>query len=105
MFAGFFGTSRSKRRAIIGGAVTKAVDCIDVLAILPTGMGNDSGLSDVFVRSDSPYTMEYPLRRSENWGGTLVGGGTWIVVKPTCLGMEHYFPSVPAGCPSPVNPM
>ena len=40
MFAGFFGTSRSKRRAIIGGAVTKAVDCIDVLAILPTGMGN-----------------------------------------------------------------
>ena len=41
VFPGIFGTSRSKRRAIIGGAVTEAVDCVDVrLAILPTGMGN-----------------------------------------------------------------
>ena len=68
LFAESLETFYSRRRAIVGGAVTKTLDGVDVLPILLTGVGQEGYLDDVFVRFGSPCTKGTLMYGSENRG-------------------------------------
>ena len=68
LFAESLETFCSRRRAIVGRAVTKTLDGVDVLPILLTGVGQGGYLDDIFVRFGSPCTKGTLLYGSENRG-------------------------------------